>query len=101
MHHGKEKINEEYKSRPDEFDYGSLRRIPTFKGSHPKVMDDFRSTLSWKNKLNYSGKSMLNRDKMKHERLKYQLITFLENLFNGGKDIIGYTNWNKVKISDK
>ena len=101
MHHGIDKITEEYKSRPGEFDYGSLRKIPAFKGSHPKVMDDFRSKLNWKNKLNYSGKSMLNRDKMKHEKLKYQLITFLENLFYGGKDIIGYSNWNKVKISDK
>jgi hypothetical protein len=101
MHHGKDKITEEYKSRPSEFDYGSLRRIPIFKGSHPKVMDDFRSKLNWKNKLNYSGKSMLNRDKMKHERLKYKLITILENLFNGGKDIIGYSNWTKVKISNR
>ena len=75
MHHGKEKINEEYKSRPGEFDYGSLRRIPVFKGSHPKVMDDFRSKMNWKNKLNYSGKSMLNRDKMKHERFKYKVPT--------------------------
>jgi hypothetical protein len=101
MHHGRDKINEEYVSRPSEFDYGSLRRLPVFKGSHPKVMDDFRSKLNWKNKLNYSGKSMLNRDKLKHEKLKYQIITFFENLFNGGKDIIGYSNWNKVKISDK
>jgi hypothetical protein len=101
MHHGRDKATKEYESRPAEFDYGSLRRIPVFKGSHPKVMYDFRSKLNWKNKLSYSGKSMLNRDKMKHEKLKYQLITFLENLFNGGKDIIGYSNWNKVKISDK
>lgn len=96
IHHGKAKINEAYKLRPDEFDYGALGKVPKFKGSHPKVMDNFRKKISWLNKLNYSKKADLNRDLMKHEKPKYRFISFLENTFNNGKDIFGYSNWNKL-----
>ncbi len=101
MHHGKDKINEEYKSKPDTFNYGAMGNIPTFKGTHPEVMNDFRAKISWLDQLNYSKNAILNRDKMKHEKFKYRLLTFLENTFNGGKDFVGYNNWNKVTGSNK
>jgi glycosyltransferase involved in cell wall biosynthesis len=101
IHHGKEKIEEAYKSRPNEFNYGALGKIPVFKGEHPKVMDVFRSKIEWKDKLNYTKKSVINRDKMKHEKFKYRLLTFIENTLNGGRDIIGYSNWKIVTISSK
>lgn len=78
------------------FNYGALGNIPIFKATHPKVMDSFREKISWKNQLNYSKKAELNRPKMKHEQLKYRVITFFENLLNGGRDFFGYTNWNEV-----
>ncbi len=96
IHHGKEKANKAYESKPMDFDYGALGKLPVFKHSHPKVMDDFRAKISWKDQLNYSKKANLNRDKMKHEKFKYRFITFLENTFNGGKDFAGYSNWNIV-----
>jgi hypothetical protein len=101
IHHGKEIINAEYKFKSNSYDYGALGKIPIFKASHPKVMDEFRSMIDWKNQLNYSKKSNLNRAKMKHEKLKYRLITLLENTFNSGNDFFGYSNWNKVTISNK
>ena len=101
IHHGKKKIEEAYKTKPDEFNYGALGRIPVFKGGHPKVMDDFRSKIAWKAKLNYTKKSMINREKMKHEKFKYRLLTFFENTLNGGKEIVGYSNWRKVKNNNR
>lgn len=101
MHHGKDKIQYSYQSKPTNFDYGALGKIPVFKKSHPKVMDVFRSKISWTNELNYSKKTVLKRDKMKHELFKYQLITWIEKLFWGGKSIGGYSNWKKVKKMDK
>jgi len=97
IHHGKEKINKEYNLKPNEFNYGALGKIPVFENSHPKVMDDFRAKMDWTDKLNYSKKCILNRDKMKHEKFKYRLITYLERIFNGGKDFFGYNNWNIIK----
>lgn len=98
MHHGRETINEEYKLKTDEFDFGPLGNIPIFSKSHPEVMKDFIEKMDWSDKLNYSKKWNGIRGKMKHERAKYRLLTKLENLFNGGKDIMGYSNWNEIKI---
>jgi hypothetical protein len=96
IHHGKEKITEAYKSKPASYDYGPLGRIPIFKGSHPEVMGGYRARISWTDQLNYSRKSVLGRDKMKHEKFKYRLITFFENMLNGGRDFIGYSNWKII-----
>ncbi|RAU81724.1 glycosyltransferase family protein [Pontibacter arcticus] len=96
MHHGIEKIEQEHRLWANEFDFGALGNIPVFKGTHPKVMHECIQRLNWKNKLNFSKKADLKRPKVKHEKLKYRLISFFENNLNGGKSIIGYSNWNKV-----
>lgn len=101
MHHGKKATEEKYKLKPNEFDYGALGRIPVFKGSHPALMTDFISKINWKHKLNYSKKAKLNRPLLKHEILKYRLLTFFENTFNSGRDFFGYHNWNKTEIAKK
>ncbi|MDG1761291.1 MAG: glycosyltransferase family 2 protein [Flavobacteriaceae bacterium] len=101
IHHGKEKINAAFKLKPNEFNYGALGNLPTYKGSHPKVMAEFREKMDWKNKLNYTKKGILGRPKMKHEKFKYRFVTFLENAFNGGKDFFGYSNWNKTPVSKR
>lgn len=97
MYEGVEKANENYRLRPDEFDYGSLGNIPKFKGTHPKVMEEYCQKINWTSKLNYSKKVSLDREKMKHEKFKNKLLTFLENTFNGGKDYFGWSNWNIIK----
>jgi hypothetical protein len=97
IHNGKDLTEAIYKLKSNEFDYGALGRIPVFKYTHPQVMDSVCNKIDWKEKLNYTKKSKLNREKMKHERFKYKLITFLENTFNGGKDFVGYSNWNIEK----
>lgn len=101
MHHGKQKIETEYQFKANVFNYGALGKIPIFSGTHPKVMDDFRLKINWKDQLNYTKKTTLNRAKMKHERLKYRLLSFLENRLNGGKSFAGYSNWHLVKNPTK
>ena len=101
MYHGRNKIQAEYNLRPNDFNYGALGRLPIFKKTHPKVMDEFRSKISWKDKLNLTKKVVLDRDKMKHERFKYRLITVFENVFNNGKNFFGYSNWNIIKTPKK
>jgi hypothetical protein len=97
IHHGKEKISKEYEIRPGDFDYGALGKLPVFKGSHPRVMDEFRTGIFWTDQLNYSKKGKLNRAKMKHEKFKYRALSFLEDLLNKGEDFFGYSNWNRIK----
>ncbi len=82
--------------RPKGFDYGPLGRIPRFRGEHPPVMESFRKRIYWKDQLNYSRKGGLNREKFKHEKLKNRVLSFFENSFYGGKEIFGYSNWNRL-----
>lgn len=101
MHHGKEKTSAHYQGQPVGYNYGPLGKIPIFKGSHPQVMGTFRAKINWNNQLNYSKKGTVDRPLLKHEKLKYKLLTFFENALNGGKDFFGYTNWTIVKGVDK
>lgn len=96
IHHGVQRTEDAYKLLPGEFDYGTMKRIPLFKGNHPAVMLGFIQKLNWKQKLNYTETSKLARPLMKHERLKYRLLTFLENKFHCGQEFFGYANWKTM-----
>lgn len=63
-----------------EFDYGPLQKIPEFKGTHPKVMEEKIKEFNWKDQLQYSGSKRPNTIVHKHEKLKYKLITLLEKI---------------------
>lgn len=96
-HKGKEQMEETYRSQPDYFDYGPLGNLTKFSETHPKVMKDKMADFDWKDQLNYTQKHELRRPKMKHERLKYQLLTFVEQRFMGGRLLFGYKNWKLLK----
>lgn len=97
MHHGKEQAKKDYQLNPNDFDYGPLGSIPVFKGTHPKVMNEFIEKIHWRHKLNPAKKGKVDRPLMKHEKMKYKILSYLENTFNKGKDIGGYSNWVLMK----
>jgi glycosyltransferase involved in cell wall biosynthesis len=97
MHHGKEKTEKEYRKKEEEFNFGALGNIPLFKGTHPALMRDFIRKISWKDKLNYTKKARLERPRFKHEKLKYRLLSLLENKLNRGRDFAGYSNWKRLR----
>ncbi len=94
---GEENAEKEYAKRSNNFDYGALGKVPEFPGAHPDVMKEYMTKLDWQDELNYSKKADLNRDKFKHEKLKYQLITYIENTFFNKKEVIGYKNWKIIE----
>lgn len=96
MHWGKDKADKEYLSRPDLFNYGPLGQLPIYKDSHPMVMKEWMKDFHWKEQLNYGREYNLNREPMKHERLKYKIITAFEKIFNGGNQIGGFRNYHIV-----
>lgn len=75
------------------YNYGAMGRIPKYTGSHPAVMQEWMAKHDWSDQLNFTNKANLDRDLFKHERLKYRIISWLENNLNGGKTILGYKNW--------
>ncbi len=100
IHNGTESAEDQYKLKPNEFDYGPLNKVPRFEGTHPAVMEDMIENLSWRHKLNYSSSNYPDRPLMKHEKTKYRFISFLENTLNGGRDFFGYENWVELKPRD-
>jgi len=79
------------------FDYGVLNRIPVFKGSNPKVMVERIQALSWKDKLQYSGKRNPVRAPHKHEKLKYRVRSWVELKILGGREIGGFRNYKLIE----
>lgn len=97
MHHGQASAEKQYQHLEHDFEYGALGNIPEFKGSHPKVMYAYIQKHNWKDRLNYTKTASLKRPKMKHEKLKYRFMTWVEYTFLGGKPLFGYRNWRKIK----
>lgn len=98
IHKGVERVNQLYAERPKVFNYGPLGRVPVFKGSHPKVLEERIKKFHWKEELNYNRyEKDENREKFKHDRLKYRILTFIEQRILGGKELGGFKNYILLK----
>jgi len=97
VHWGLKRAQEYYETAAKEFDYGPLNLLASFKGTHPKVMEQMIAKMNWKDKLQYSGKPNQFREPHKHERLKYRFLSFIQKYLTGGKQIGGFNNFILVK----
>lgn len=79
------------------YDYGSLEKVPIFTETHPAVMNEWIAKMNWKDQLQYKGKSRVQN---KHERFKYRLLTFLEQKIFCGKQLGGFKNYVLLKRSE-
>jgi hypothetical protein len=86
-----------WKDYNDKFDYGRLDYCKVFTSSHPKVMENTIKELHWKSSLRFNGPTAINRDKMKHERLKYRMLSWIEENLLGGYVIGGFKNYTLLK----
>lgn len=70
----------------DYYDYGNMKNLTLFKGTHPKLMDFWIEKMNWKDQLRFSGPITYNKIPEKHQKLKYRIISFIEkNLLFGLK----------------
>lgn len=79
------------------FDFGRMDQYYIFDGSHPKVMKEKIDSLYWQDFLRIHGPLVLNREKMKHERWKYRILSFIEQKLLNGKKIGGFKNYTLLK----
>ena len=82
-----------------EYDYGPLNKLNKFNGSHPSVMNNWISLFNWSSKLQYSGNRNKRRAPHKHEKMRYRILSFIENTFFKGNVIGGFKNYNIIKKS--
>lgn len=82
-----------FKEEPEIFNYGNLERLSVFKENHPAVMEDFIKKFNWELELYPHNKQV---KKHKHDKLKYRMLTFLEQNFLRGKQIAAFKNYELI-----
>ena len=81
--------------RSNGFDFGDLRKLRRFKGTHPEVMAERIKAFDWAEALKPENINK-NRKPFKHETFKNRLLTFVEQNFMGGRQFFGHNNWKQV-----
>ncbi|MBN1307291.1 MAG: glycosyltransferase [Chitinispirillaceae bacterium] len=81
---------------PPPFDYGSLEKLPYYRGTYPAVMRERIAAMDWRDLLQYRGKS---RVALRHDRLKYRFLTLVEQkIFRGsGREFWGYKPYRVLR----
>jgi len=97
LHWGIRSAEQAFSDNPGPFDYGPLGRLRQFGDTHPAVMEERIRQFNWGDQLNYTRKLNLNRPLVKHEKIKYRLLTLLENRLLGGRQLWAYRNWNLLR----
>lgn len=97
VYHGKSKVEEQFRSKPNEMDFGPMKKLALFRDTHPAVMKNMISRMNWSHKLREEDPADMVRDLHKHERFKYRFLTKIESLT--GLDF-NHKNWRKL-ISGK
>ncbi len=82
-----------FKDEPETFNYGDLSKLKMFKGTHPEVMKDFIEKFNWQHQL-YPQNMQVK--KHKHDRLKYRLLTYIEENIFGGEQIAAFKNYKLI-----
>lgn len=103
IHRGVEGADALNKHRPKVFDYGPLGKASKFADTHPAVMKDWIDKFNWEDKLNYSDDHQIgneNRLILDHERLKYRIVSFLEQSVFNDIEIGGFKNYRLLKGKD-
>lgn len=98
IHQGADKVKSMYQNQLDYFDYGPLKHVSIFEGTHPKVMGNWMARFDWAHQLNYGSKRNPNTPKFKHEKLKYKALSFVENKLLGGKKIGSFKNYKLLDV---
>ena len=85
--------NEKWQDYSINFDYGRVDFCKLFTKTHPKTMQNRIKDLYWSNLLRHAGPTNINRPKMKHERLKYRMLIYIEEKLLGGYVLGGFKNY--------
>lgn len=94
---GELKTEHQTKNLNETFDYGPLQKLRKFEGTHPAVMTSWIiEKFNWKDQLQYTGNRDKSRPVHKHEKLKYRILSWIENNLLGGKTIGGFKNYKLI-----
>ncbi len=91
---GDEKASSIFKHEPKMFNYGDLSKLSLFTETHPETMKKFIEKFDWQDQF-YPDKEGVTSHK--HDKLKYRILSYIENKFLRGKQIGGFRNYHLMK----
>lgn len=81
------------------YDYGNMNLTTSFLNDHPSIMKEFISRFNWAHQLHFEKQYTPKRPLVKHERMKYRFLSWIENHLLKGRKIFGYRNWKIIKMN--
>jgi hypothetical protein len=93
IHSGRDKAEEYFRREQEDFDFGNLSQLSVYQERHPAIMQERIRLFNWADQLERRRQSVVRH---KHERLKYRLLTFIEQNFMGGHQIFCFKNYHLV-----
>ena len=94
IHCGTKRAEEFFRKEQEEFDFGNLSALSLYQDTHPAVMNERIRQFNWADQLERRRHKAPVRHK--HERLKYRILTFIEQTFLGGRQIMSFKNYRLV-----
>jgi hypothetical protein len=95
IHSGKTRAEEYFRKQEEEFDFGNLNSLTVYQDSHPAVMQERIRLFNWADQLE-RRRFRQPVVRHKHERLKYRVLTFIEQNFLGGRQIMCFKNYRLI-----
>jgi hypothetical protein len=96
IHQGEKRAEEMLSQEGSEFDFGNMSHLSVYRHTHPAVMDERIRLFNWGDQLRRTtNQSSVARHK--HERLKYRVLTFIEQTFLGGRQIMSFKNYRLAR----
>lgn len=96
IHQGEARAEELLGQEGAEFDFGNMSQLSIYRHTHPAVMGERIRLFNWGDQLRRTtNQSSVARHK--HERLKYRVLTFVEQTFLGGRQILSFKNYKLAR----
>jgi len=92
IHQGEARAHEILSKESSDFDFGNMSHLSVYRHTHPAVMYERIQLFNWGHQLRQSGTAS-NFARHKHEKLKYRILTFIEQTFLGGRQIMSFKNY--------
>ncbi len=96
IHQGEKRAEEMLSQEGSEFDFGNMSHLSVYRHTHPAVMDERIRLFNWGDQLRRTT-SQSSVARHKHERLKYRVLTFIEQTFLGGRQIMSFKNYRLAR----
>jgi hypothetical protein len=94
IHFGRANAEANFRHEQEDFHFGNLNELSVYKESHPAVMQERIRLFNWADQLEQSQKKTTSQSvRHKHEKLKYRLLTFIEQNLLGGRQIFSFKNY--------